>query len=299
MVTNIKRKNQFFKRFFGKTKGDKIFSCFNYLFFLLVAFVTFYPFYYVVKTSLKVHNVSSGVAVVVYNFNAYKTIFENDGIVNAFLLTIAVVAIHCIAHVAVTVISAYPLSRKHLRGRTGILLFIVFTMLFSGGLIPYYILIRDLGLRDNFLVYVIPGLVSPFNVIIAKNFFQGIPDSLEESAKIDGANAIVILFKIYLPLSMPILMTIMLWAGVGKWNDWMTGLLYISNKDLLLIQNYLRQILNTASSSSGTVVDPTFMNMAEGVKMAAIVVATLPIVMIYPFVQKYFVKGVLLGSVKG
>ena len=172
-------------------------------------------------------------------------------------------------------------------------------MLFSGGLIPYYILIRDLGLRDNFLVYVIPGLVSPFNVIIAKNFFQGIPDSLEESAKIDGANAIVILFKIYLPLSMPILMTIMLWAGVGKWNDWMTGLLYISNKDLLLIQNYLRQILNTASSSSGTVVDPTFMNMAEGVKMAAIVVATLPIVMIYPFVQKYFVKGVLLGSVKG
>lgn len=172
-------------------------------------------------------------------------------------------------------------------------------MLFSGGLIPYYILIKDLGLRDNILVYLIPGLIGAFDIIIARNFINTIPEEIFESARIDGANEFIILFKIVIPLTGPIIATIALWAGVGKWNDWMTGVLYMQNsKNLWMIQQFLRNILITSQSGTG-VIDPDIMMMAEGVKMAAIVVSVIPIMIVYPFVQKYFVKGVLLGSVKG
>ena len=247
---------------------------------------------------LVVNKLVDDVPVKVLSFESYFEILNNDGLLKAFGLSIGVVIVYVILHVFLTMLSAYPLSRSYLKGKKFILLFLVITMLFSGGLIPYYILIRDLGLRGNVLVYIIPGLISPFNIIIARNFIQSIPSEIFESARIDGANEAQILFRIVFPLSGAIMATIALWSGVGKWNDWMTGVLYMTKeKDLWMIQQFLRNILITASSGQG-VVDPEIMMMAEGVKMAAIVISIVPIIVIYPFVQKFFVKGVLLGSVK-
>ena len=290
--------HKFFDKYFGKTTGDKVFNTINYLLFIFLTFICFYPFYHVLKTSLVVNKLVDGQPTKILSFESYLEILQNDGLLKAFGLSIAVVVVFVILHVFFTMLSAYPLSRNYLKGKKFILLFLVITMLFSGGLIPYYILIRDLGLRGNVLVYIIPGLISPFNIIIARNFIQSIPSEVFESARIDGANEIQILFRIVFPLSGAIMATIALWAGVGKWNDWMTGVLYMTKeKDLWMIQQFLRNILITASSGQG-VVDPEIMMMAEGVKMAAIVISIVPIIVIYPFVQKFFVKGVLLGSVK-
>ncbi len=287
----------FFDKYFGKTLGDRIFNTVNYIFFLVLTFICFYPFWHVVKTSLVVNRLVDGEPTKAISFESYIEILNNDGLLQAFGLSIGVVVITVILHVFLTMLSAYPLSKNNLKGKGFILLFLVITMLFSGGLIPYYILIRDLGLRNNLLVYIIPGLISSFDIIIARNFIKTIPNEIFESAKIDGASEGQILFRIVFPLSGAIMATIALWAGVGKWNDWMTGVLYVNDKDMWLIQQFLRNILITASSGQG-VVDPEIMMMAEGVKMAAIVISIVPIIVIYPFVQKFFVKGVLLGSVK-
>ncbi len=299
----IKKKKSKFTIFltsiFGKTAGSIVFHILNYLFFIILLLIFFYPFFYVLKTSLIVNDISSGTPVKKLSFESYILIFKNEGLLRAFLVSIGVVAVFVVIHVFLTILSAYPLTRKNLKGRKFFLLFLVFTMLFSGGLIPYYILIKDLHLRDNILVYLIPGMISAFDIIIARNFINTIPEEIIESARIDGAAEFTILFKIVMPLTGPIIATIALWAGVGKWNDWMTGVLYMQNsKNLWMIQQFLRNILITSTSGTG-VVDPDIMMMAEGVKMAAIVVSVIPIMIIYPFVQKYFVKGVLLGSVKG
>lgn len=299
LVLKKSKARLFFERNFGKNAKDIVFNIFNYLLFAILIFVCFYPFFHVVKTSLVSSKLIDGVPKKVINFEAYIEILSNDGLLRAFLLSVGIVAIYVILHVFFTVLSAYPLSKKNLKGKKAIMLLLVFSMLFSGGLIPYYILIRDLGLRDNLLVYIIPGLISPFNIIIVRNFIKGIPEEIFEAAKIDGASETRILFNIVFPLSGPIIATIALWAGVGKWNDWMTGVLYMTDsKDLWMIQQFLRNILITASTAQGAV-DKDIMMMAEGVKMAAIVISIVPIIVIYPFVQKFFVKGVLLGSVKG
>lgn len=293
---------KFFDNIFGKTIKDRIFHFVNYAVFLLFALVMLYPFYYVVKESLINFRLINGVAHQVYNFSAYKYVLSSAKITTAFFLTIFVVAVHTILHLLFTFITAYPLSKTHLVGRKAFLLFVFITMLFSGGMIPSYILItRVLQWQDNLLVYIVPGMLTGFNIIVVKNFLQGIPTSLEESAKLEGANDFTILIRIYIPLSLPIAATVGLWAGVGKWNNWMTGVLYINNSNLYMIQNVLRDMLVAATSTdpSGQNPDKTLMAMADNVKMAAVVVGTLPIVLIYPFVQKYFVKGMLVGSVKG
>ncbi|MBQ8884947.1 MAG: carbohydrate ABC transporter permease [Clostridia bacterium] len=299
-------KKNAFKRFFdgvfGKTAGDRVFHAINYTLFLLFAIVMLYPFFYVVKESLINIRLVGGVAKEVYNFSAYKFVLSSSKIITAFGITIFVVALHTLLHLFFTFVTAYPLSKTHLKGRKFFLFFIFFTMLFSGGMIPSYILITQvLNWQDNLLVYIVPGILTGFNIIVVKNFLQGIPVSLEESAKLEGANDLIILLKIYIPLSLPIAATIGLWAGVGKWNNWMSGVLYISNPNLYMIQNVLRDMLIAASSTdpSGQNPDKTLMAMADNVKMATVVVGTLPIVLIYPFVQKYFVKGMLVGSVKG
>ncbi len=293
----------FFQNLLGKNAGEWTFNIFNYLFLLLVAFCMAYPFYHVLKVSLTVRKLvpETNTVIHVLNFASYLTVLGDASVIKTFFFSIAVVLCNCLGHLLICILSAYPLSRSHLKFKTGIFLYIVITMLFGGGLIPFYILIRDLGLRNNPLVYVVLGLCGGFNIIICKNFFMGIPDSLEESAKIDGANDFTILFRIYVPLSLPIIATIALWVGVGKWNDWMTGVLYMGKKDMKMMQNYLREILVAATSSdpTGAGVDPNIKNMASGVKMATIVIGTLPIICIYPFLQKYFVKGTILGSVKG
>ena len=197
-------------------------------------------------------------------------------------------------------VGAYPLSRKQLKGRNIFLMYVLITMLFSGGLIPFYYLIRNvLQLTDNFLVYIIIGGASAFNVFIVKGYYQGISEELYEAAALDGAGEFRIFFLIYLPLSKPIIATIALWVAVGKWNDYMTGLLYIKDVDKMLIQNTLRGMINNATTTDGMGLDSSQLALSESIKMATVVVSLIPIMCLYPFVQQYFTKGVMLGSVKG
>lgn len=299
--SNKSRFRSFTKKYFGVTGADKTFNIILYLFFALFAFSTLYPFLHVVSESLKVVvPTNTGVPVYRLSFQAYVQVLKEDELTWAFVWSIIVVLISTTTHVFCCMLSAYPLSKKHLRGRTGFLMFIVITMLFSGGLIPYYVLMDSLGFFSNPLIYVLPCLVSGFDVIIAKNFLQSIPQSLEEAAKLDGANDYEIFFKVYIPQSFPIMATLALWFAVGKWNDWSTGVFYMAEVPRLqLIQNYLRRILASSNTTTGGGAgNDKYMMMGDNLKMAIVVVGTLPIVLIYPFVQKYFVKGVMLGSVK-
>ncbi|MFR5101562.1 MAG: carbohydrate ABC transporter permease [Christensenellaceae bacterium] len=290
------RLKKWFGRNFGNNAGDRTFHVLNTLIFLAVGFIALYPFLYVFVKSLQAYDVSEGVQRITYSFSAYKNIFADDGLIKTFLLSVAVVLAGTLCNVAVTYACAYALSKKYLKGRTLLLIFVLIPMLFSGGLMPTYILIRQLNLKNNPLVYILPSLCSSFNVIIVKNFLHSVPESMEEAAMLDGASHFKIMTKIYLPLSAPILATIALWVAVGKWNDWMTGLLYVDEKSLYIMQNYLRTVL--ISSYSAETNNPDILNKGESIVMASIVVGTLPVIASFPFVQKYFIKGMILGSVK-
>lgn len=296
-------KNNRFKqalmRIFGKQPKTIIFNTILYLLFVLFLVSMLSPFLYVLVVSFQQKIVEGATSHIVFGLGAYEYVFGNVYIVRAFLNTIGAVIAGTLAALAITMSGAYALSKTWLRGRKVLLIFVLITMLFSGGLIPFYLLIKSLGLRDSYLVYICVGAVSAFNVFIVKNFYQGISLEMEESAKIDGANEFQIFYKIYLPLSKAIIATIALWVAVAKWNDYMTGLLYIDDKSKLLIQNVLRNMLVTASSTSGVGGDSNALSLSEAIKMAAVVVALVPIICVYPFVQKYFTKGVMLGALKG
>jgi putative aldouronate transport system permease protein len=197
---------------------------------------------------------------------------------------------------------AYAYSRKDLIGRKYYMIVGMITMFFGGGLIPTYLLIRNLGLLDSFLVYILPAMFSFFNVIIMMSFFRELPEALDEAAQLDGANDLTIFVRIVLPISMPVIATIALFNGVGQWNDYFTGMIYINNPDLQPIQTYLYRVIaqssgnQIAAAASGVVASTV---TSQSVKLATMVVTTLPIVLVYPFLQKYFVKGLTIGSVKG
>lgn len=282
-------------------KKIKLFPIINGTILSMVGLVTAFPLLYVLYKSLTTYSVDKmGNKSTNFDFGAYEYIFRDDSILKAFLLTTFVVIVSTILHVFITMLAAYPLSKEDLKGGKLMLVFVLITMVFSGGLMPYYILIGDLGLRNNIMVYIIPGLISGFNVIVARNFLAGIPSSLIESAKMDGASDYTVFFRIIIPLSKPIICTIALWFAVAKWNDWMTGLLYINQGDLKLLQNVLRDMLISGSGMNdalGLGTSEKFMLM-ENIKMAVIIVATVPILCVYPFVQKYFIKGTMLGAVK-
>ncbi len=230
------------------------------------------------------------------NFSAYKIIF-NVEVYRAFFLTAFVTVANTTLHIVLCMMAAYPLAKKDLPGRKVMFIYVLFTMLFSGGTIPFYILVRDLGLTDNVLVYILPGVVSAYTVVLMKNFIGQIPKSLEEAALTDGANYLYILFKIIFPLSKPIIATMALFNAVGVWNNWFTAVLFVKDKNLYLIQNVLREMLieGNMAAFGQTNLMQTF---DDSVKMAAIIVSIIPIVAIYPFVQRYFTKGLYLGSVK-
>ncbi len=290
---------QWLKRIFGKNPKQITFNVILYLIFVAFTCIMLLPFIYVVIVSFQQREVIGGTSHLVFGLGAYKYALGNQYILRGFLNTVGVVIVGTLFAVAMTMICAYPLSKKQLRGRKFLLIYVLITMLFSGGLIPFYILIKDLGLTDSMLVYVVIGALGAFNLFIVKGFYQGIPIELEEAAKLDGASEFQIFFRIYLPLSKSIIATIALWISVGKWNDYMTGLLYIESPDKLLIQNVLRDMLVTASTTSGTGTDSNLMSLSEAIKMATVVISLVPIMCVYPFVQKYFAKGVILGSVKG
>ncbi|WP_319005776.1 carbohydrate ABC transporter permease [Metabacillus niabensis] len=297
-----------------KRKKWSMFSIVNYTVLAIFAFTTLYPFIYILAYSL-----SDGVEAMKnpiyffprgFTFENYIQIFQDTKFLDAYKITILRTVIGTALHVFLCALFAYALTKKTLPGRSFFTFFIFIPTLFSGGMIPTFVLYRDLGLIDSFWVYVIPFLYNFFNIIVLRTFFMQIPSSLEESAKMDGCGDFKIFIKIILPLSMPVLATIGLFNGVFHWNDWFTGTYFVTSKDLLPVQTLLNDLLNQSiaqadaaknASQSGTSVglQTIAQTTPESLRMATLMVATLPILFVYPFLQKYFVKGVMIGSVKG
>jgi putative aldouronate transport system permease protein len=236
-----------------------------------------------------------------FTFGAYKYIFSTDTMVRSILISIYITVLGTLINLLLTSFTAYPLAKATLRGRRTILLMVLITMLFSGGLIPTYFVVKAFGMINTYWSLMIPTAISAFNLIVLKNFFQQIPDSLVDSAKIDGCNDLGILFRIVLPLSMPAMATFGLFYAVGHWNTFFNAVMYMNDAEKFPVQVILRQIVLLSQDQIGNTTsqqDPTDY-LPQTIRMASIVVATVPIVLVYPFLQKHFAKGVLLGSVKG
>ena len=285
------------------SKGENIFNIFNIAFMALLALITLYPFWHVLMTSVMTYSelLKSNIRLFTLkpDFSAYAYIFSNESLLNGLNISVITTIAGTAYQLFMTGTLAFALSKPDLPGRKFMLFFVIFTMFFGGGLIPYYLLIKNLGLIDNLLVLVVPGAISTYNLIIVKTFFENIPKDLEESAIIDGAGYIRVFFWIIIPLSLPIIATIGLFSAVGQWNNWFTSMLYLNKKSSWPLALVLRDMLinDPAQSKGSSAVNKAFM-LGESIKMAVVIVSVVPVMVIYPFVQKYFVKGVMLGSVK-
>ncbi|WP_373232962.1 carbohydrate ABC transporter permease [Cohnella sp.] len=288
-----------------KTLGSRIFDITNYLLLSLIGLITFLPFIHVIAGSFTtVTELAQKQFVIiptVWSLDAYHYIFSTNTIFKALGVSISVTALGTLFSMFLTALMAYGLSRRDLDGRSGIMFMVVFTMLFSGGMIPTFLVVKEMGLIDSLSALIVPTAINAFNLIIMRNFFQNLPEGLEESAKIDGCTDWGILFRIVIPLSMPAIATISLFYAVTYWNTYMTAILYLNDSAKWPVQVILRQIVILAS---GLTADTSGMEdmvrpPEQTVKMAVIVVATLPILLVYPFLQKHFAKGALLGSIKG
>jgi putative aldouronate transport system permease protein len=285
------------------TIGEKIWQAVVYFILIVLALLCLLPFLYVVAVSVTPESevLRRGIVIIpeTFTFIAYKEVFISHGIGQAYKITLFRTIVGTVLNVFFTVIAAYPLSKKNLPGRSPFLLFIVFTMMFGGGLIPTYLLIRSMGLLNSPWVLIIPQLISAFNLVIIKGFFEQLPAEIEESARVDGASELQSLWRIILPLSLPVLSTISLFYAVGHWNSYFDAIVYINDSNLMPLQVILRNILlNVATQSADSLANSGAVS-TFAVQMAAVVVTTVPILIVYPFMQKHFTKGVLLGSVKG
>jgi putative aldouronate transport system permease protein len=284
--------------------GEKVFTVINYCVFILIGITTLVPFINLLAKSLSSEDavVSGRVGLfpVGIQFDTYKYVLQDSLFLNSLKTSVLLTVIGTGLSLIMTTMTAYPLSKIRLRGRKWLLLMFVFTMLFSGGLIPTYLLMHNLNLVNTLPVLFLPAMVNVFNMLIIKNYFEGLPDSLEESGKLDGAGNIRILIHIMLPLSLPVLATIALFFAVAFWNDYFAAMIYITDPELKPLQLYLKELL---VSSSGDFlknnVDLAINMTPQSIQASSILLATIPILLVYPFLQKYFVKGVLVGSVKG
>lgn len=284
------------------TPAGRVFDVFNVVLLIAIAIVALVPFIYVLAgsfaTEAELATRSFFLWPETFSLDAYEAIFTSPAFIRALITTIAVTAVGTLVQLMLTATMAYPLSKANLPGGRLILSLIVFTMVFGGGMIPTFLVVKDLGLLNNYWALILPMAINPFSLIIIKNFFQQLPAELEESAKIDGANELQTLWSIVLPLSKPVLATFALFYAVGIWNDFMSPLLYLNDNSMWTLQMFLRQV-TVATDLSVVEQDPTQLPPAQGIKFAVIIVATLPIVLFYPFLQKHFAKGMLIGSVKG
>lgn len=283
---------------------SRIFNTINIILLCICTVIIVVPLWNVVISSL-----SSGKALAEggfifwstdFSLENYRAVFNDETIGLAFLVSIAKTFIGVITHVFFCAMIGYGLSKKYIRGRKLYVAMGVITMFFSGGMIPTYLLIKSLGLLNSFWVYIIPALFSYYDVVILMNFFRNVPDSLEESAKIDGAGDWRIFLKIFIPLSMPAMATIALFNGVGQWNDFMTTKLYITDQALYPLQMKLYEIIvQSQTQSMQNVGGSAFIETTtKGVQLATIVITTLPIVVMYPILQRYFISGMMMGAVK-
>ncbi|WDH82370.1 carbohydrate ABC transporter permease [Paenibacillus urinalis] len=285
---------------------DRIFDLINYTFLLLLVTATLYPLLYVLFASFSdaaklLQNDGILWRPLGFNLDAYRSVLANPGIGLGFRNTLFIVVVGVTVNLLMTSLGAYVLSRKNVMWNKVFMFLIVFTMFFSGGLIPLYLVVKGVGLLDSLWSTIIPFSISTFNLIIMRTAFMGIPDSLEESAKIDRANHFTILFRIIIPLSMPVIAVMILYYAVDKWNGWFYASVFIKSRELFPLQLVLREILianSTDSMSTGASAGDRF-QIGETIKYATIIVATVPILCVYPFVQRFFVKGVMVGSLKG
>ena len=288
----------------------------NYTMLVMLAAVTLYPFWYSLILSFNQgrDTLRGGIYFLprAFTFENYAKAFTHPLIASSFAISISRTVLAIILSCFFTALMAYALTKRDMPGRSALIFYFYFTTLFSGGLIPTYIMYRQLGLLNNYWIYVIPGIYSFFNAIILRTFFYSIPESLHESARIDGCSELGIFFRIMLPLSVPAMATIALFVGVGNWNDWFTGAYFVSRRrDLYPAATLLNDLLSQAvfensvsSTGQKNQINESLMltrsqtTTPESLKMAFLIILTLPIVCVYPFLQKYFVKGVMLGSIK-
>jgi putative aldouronate transport system permease protein len=284
------------------TPAGRAFDVFNVALMGIVSIIALLPFVYVLAGSFATEAELATRPFFLwpetFSLEAYRGIFTSAAFLRALVTTILVTAVGTGIQLLLTASMAYPLSKANLPGRKLIMMLIVFTMVFSGGLIPTFLVVKDLGLLNTYWALILPLAINPFSLIIIKNFFQQLPGELEESAMIDGANELQTLWSVVLPLSKPVLATFALFYAVGIWNDFMSPLLYLNDNSMWTLQMFLRQV-TVATDLSIVEADPTQLPPAQGIKFAVIIVATLPILLFYPFLQKHFAKGMLIGSVKG
>jgi len=285
---------------------DRIFDVVVHAIILVLVAVTLYPLLYVLFASF---SDSGGFLAhrgflwrpIGFDLGAYDSVLRNPGILIGYRNTLFIVVAGVALNLVMTALGAYVLSRKNVLWNNAFMFLIVFTMFFQGGLVPMYLVVKGVGLLDSLWSTIVPFAVSTFNLIIMRTAFQSIPDSLEESAKIDGANHPTILLRIVLPLSLPVIAVMILYYAVDKWNGWFYASVFIRDRDLFPLQLVLREILianATDSMSTGASAGDRY-QLGETIKYATIVVATAPILCVYPFVQRFFVKGVMVGSLKG
>lgn len=293
----MRRKNE-------KGFGSRAFDIINIIILTLFLATILYPLVYVLAVSLsdKIYVLKNEVLLIPkgVNFDAYEKIFEQSLFAKSYLNTIIYAALSTAACILITILTAYPLSKKKLKGGSFLMMAIAFTMLFSGGLIPYYLLIKNMHMIDTVWVMFIPGAFSSYYIIITRTFFQGLPAGLEEAASIDGCSDLTILTKIVVPLSKPIVATISLFTIVGVWNNYFGPLIFLNTQEKFPLQLVLRSILITSEFGQvGKVEVGREAVVSISLKYASIIVAILPMLLFYPFVQKYFVKGMMVGSLKG
>ncbi|BBI31915.1 carbohydrate ABC transporter permease [Cohnella abietis] len=274
----------------------------------LLACISIFPFYNVLITSFGEASAMAKQSVYLiptsFNLTAYEYIFSGDKILKSFLISFVVTVGGTFTNLLLSLCGAYALSKRTMPGRNIMLYMILFTMFFSGGLIPYYLTVKDIGLVNNILVMIVPLAVNTFYLIIVMSYFRTLPPALEESAKIDGANDIQILAKIIIPISMPTIAAVGLFYAVDRWNEWWHAMLFISDINKYPLQLLLRQVLVNFNEILQNGIASSMAQKAAGIypdtiKMAVVVVASIPILLVYPFLQKYFTKGMMLGSIKG
>jgi putative aldouronate transport system permease protein len=286
-----------------KTPEDIIFAAVTNIFIVFVVFATLYPFIFIASASIS--NASAVARMEVWllpkgiNFDAYRRVFRETQLWVSYRNTIWYVLVGTTVNLIMTTLLAYPLSRRKFQGRRFLMIAITFTMFFSGGMVPSFVLVRSLGLMNTRWALVIPSAISTYNLIVTRTFFEGIPESLHEMATIDGAGEFRILVRIFLPLSMPILATLVLFYAVGHWNTYFNAMLYLSREALYPLQIFLRRILLQYEANNMMLdIQVDRNDISRTIRYATIMISTLPIICVYPFLQKYFVKGVMIGAIK-
>ncbi|MNB71981.1 Trehalose transport system permease protein SugB [compost metagenome] len=289
----------------SEKQANRLFDISNIVLITLAVVICIAPFFHIIAISLSSsRSIMSGKVTLFpmeITFEAYKQVFGDSSMLRSLAYTIFLTLVTTVSSMLMTILAAYPLAKSSLRWKSLFMLIIVITMFFSGGMIPEYLLIRDLGLVNTTWSLVLPNLISPFYLIILITFFKGIPESLEEAAEIDGSNHFRTLWNVILPLSAPVLATLSLFYAVNRWNGFQDTLMYITKPELYPLQLKLYQIVSNAQASDLMRSEGVgmFKVLPEGIKAASVIFATIPILLVYPWLQRYFVNGTMVGAVKG